>query len=514
MDEIASQLLAHIRAAWRYRWYAIVCAWAAAIMGAFAVYMIPAQYEASARVYVDTQSVLRPLLAGLAIQPNVEQMVVMMSRTLISRPNVERVISMADMDVKVTTPEEKEPLVTKLMRELTIRSTGYENLYTIAYTDREPQLAKRVVQSLLTIFVEGSLGNKRKDSESAQRFINEQLKTYNERLVKAEGAVTEFKRRNMHLIGDGKQNYYTRLAEAQSALSQADLDLREAETSRDAIKRQLEGESYPVLVDETPAADAPNAEIDNRLHALQQKLDGLRMTYTERHPDIISLTHMIAQLKEQKKREAKPVKPAAAGRKSQSQNDIAQQLTVSLTEAEAYLAAMRARVAEYQKRVNGLRAAANAIPQVEAEYTQLTRDYEVTKKNYDVLLAKLESAQISNNMESAGVMDFRVIDPPQVPSVPKAPNRPLLLSLALVFAIGCGGALSFVMSQVKPTFEEEETLGKFSELPVFGTVPIAWTDQQASKRRKSLFAFSLSFLSLLSAYGAVIAVLIFGAART
>jgi hypothetical protein len=70
------------------------------------------------------------------------------------------------------------------------------------------------------------------------------------------------------------------------------------------------------------------------------------------------------------------------------------------------------------------------------------------------------------------------------------------------------------MSQVKPTFQEEESLGKFSELPVFGTVPIGWTDQQARKRRKSLFAFALSFLSLLSAYGAVIAVLIFGAART
>lgn len=514
MREIATQLLAQVRAAWRYRWYAMACTWLVAVVGAIAVMKVPAQYEVSARVYVDTQSVLRPLLSGLAVQPNVEQMIVMMSRTLISRPNVDRVIRMSDMDIRLHTAEEREALITRLTRELTIRSAGAENLYTITYTDRDAQLAKRVVQSLLTIFVEGSLGNKRKDAESAQRFINEQLKTYNERLVAAENAVMEFKRQNMHMIGDGKQNYYTRLAEAQTALNQAALDLREAETSRDAIRRQLEGETYPVLVDETPRTEAAVSEIDGRLHALQQKLDGLRMTYTERHPDIIALTRMMDQLREQKERESRQKKPAAAAPKAQAHNLIAQQLTVSLTEAEAAVAAMRARTVEYEKRVNALRAAANAIPKIEADYTQLTRDYEVTKKNYDLLLSKLESAQISGNMESAGVIDFRVIDPPQAPTVPKAPNRPVLLTIALLFAIGCGGALAFVMSQTRPTFDDEARLREVSELPVFATVPIAWTPRQAGRRRKNRFAFALSFLSLLSAYAAVMAALMLNVART
>ena len=247
MDQLANQLLGQLRAAWRYRWHAIACAWIVAIIGTLIVLKVPARYEASARVYVDTQSVLRPLLAGLAVQPNVEQMVVMMSRTLISRPNVDRVITMADMDIKVATPEQREQVVTRLVRELTIKSAGSENLYTIAYTDHDPQLAKRVVQSLLTIFVEGSLGNKRKDADSARRFINEQLKTYNDRLVASENAMTEFKRRHMDIMGDGRQNYYTRLAEGQAALAQAALDLRESITSRDAIRRQLDGEEADAL---------------------------------------------------------------------------------------------------------------------------------------------------------------------------------------------------------------------------------------------------------------------------
>ena len=139
-------------------------------------------------------------LAGLAVQPNIDQMVAMMSRTLISRPNVEKVIRMADMDIKLKTNEEREARIAHLTRSLVIRSAGRENLYTIAYANPNPQEAKRVVQSLLTIFVEGSLGDKRKDSDTARRFLDEQLKVYSERLIAAENAVTEFKRKNLGLM--------------------------------------------------------------------------------------------------------------------------------------------------------------------------------------------------------------------------------------------------------------------------------------------------------------------------
>ena len=102
------------------------------------------------------------------------------------------------------------------------------------------------------------------------------------------------------------------------------------------------------------------------------------------------------------------------------------------------------RVAEYNERYTELQAAANALPQIEAEYTQLTRDYEVIKTRYDKLLERRESAQISGDMEASDVvMGFRVIDPPQVPLAPSAPNRPLLMSLVLLAALGGGFGTCF-----------------------------------------------------------------------
>ena len=506
MHELAELLLTHLKAIWRYRWYAVVSAWLIASGGWTVIYLIPDRYQAWARVYVDTQSMLRPLLSGLAVQPNVDQMVSMMSRTLVNRVNVEKVIRMTDLDVGLETPDDREKLIAHLSRELYIRSAGpgklNTNLYTIAYSDQNPDLAKRIVQSLLTIFMEGPTGDKRKDSDSARDFIDEQLKGYSEKLVAAENAVTEFKRRHQGLMPGEGRGYYARLSDARTALRQATLALREAENSRDAIKRQLAGDKSAMI--------GAYSELDARIRALEQKLDGLRLIYTELHPDIIAIVRIIAQLKEQKAVEDKMEKPPSAAR----QGPVYQQLTVALASAEANVAAMRARVTEYDIRYNELQAVAVALPQIEAEHAQLTRDYDVIKSRYDKLLERRESAQISGDVEASNaVLGFRVIDPPQVPQTPSAPNRPRLMSLVLLAAVGGGLGIAFLLSQLRPTFGDERRLREVSGMQVLGTIAMEWTDEQSRRRTRGLFAFVLSFLSLISAYAAIMASLMMTVSR-
>jgi len=317
----------------------------------------------------------------------------------------------------------------------------------------------------------------------------------------------------MGLMAGDKRDYYSRLVEAQTALSGATMELKEAEDSRDAIKKQLEGDTeFPSLLGDRSADEGGQPEIDARINALERQLDGLRLNFTEQHPDIVAIVRIIAQLQEQKKAEAKLRKPSL--RAAQAQDPVRQQLTVTLSSAEANVAAMKARVAEYSRRHNELKAAANAVPQVDAEYTQLTRDYEVTRKNYESLLSRRESAQISGDMESrASVMDFRVIDPPQVPSAPKAPNRLLLMSLVLLVALGGGLGVALLISQIRPTFNDERRLREVSGLQVLGTVVMAWTDAQKARRTRGLVALLVSFASLLSAYAAIMAALVLTASR-
>ena len=521
MHHLLEILRSRAASTWRYRWYAVAAAWVIGIAGWTAVSMMPDRYRATARVYVDTQSILRPLLAGLAMQPNTTQIVEMMSRTLISRPNLDRLIEMAGLEAGgAKSARAHEDTLTRLNRDLTITSTGAQNFYAISFTDSERQQSLRVVSSLLKIFEQG-LGEKRKDSDSARDFIDEQMKIYGERLTAAETAVTEFKRQNMGLMPGQGQNYFTRLAEAKTALNQARLELAEAEQGRDAVKRRFSSsEAPPSLIEERvaeqggPSLDiGTNPELDSRITALQQKLDTLRLTYTERHPDIAGLVSAIEQLKaqqqrerEQRLREARAKKSAPAVSRAQPQDPVHAQLAMSMAEYEASVASLQTRVREYERRYNELRAAANAVPQVEAAYTQLTRDYETIKKNYDQLAARRESAQLTGDVQSnANVMEFRVIDPPQVPARPDWPNRPLLLSGVLFLAIGGGIAIAFVISQLRPTIDSEHALRELSGLAVFGTVAMAWSGEEERRKRKGFVALFACSVGLLLAYFAVMA---------
>jgi polysaccharide chain length determinant protein (PEP-CTERM system associated) len=231
MDELIAQLLVYIKGVWKYRWVSVAVAWFVAILGWLFVYQMPDNYQASARIYVDTQSILRPLMAGMTVAPNPEQQVNIMSRTLISRPNVERIIRMVDLDLKVTSDSAKDRLVTSLMKDIKLASTGRDNIFTIAYDDKDPKLAKDIVQALLTIFVEGGLEGKRQDSTSALRFIDQQIAAYEEKLVAAEAALTAFKQKNLGLL-PGQGDYYTQLVASMEELEKAKLALVEAEQAR------------------------------------------------------------------------------------------------------------------------------------------------------------------------------------------------------------------------------------------------------------------------------------------
>ena len=278
MDEILNQISAISRGLWKHRWPGLLVSWVVGAIGAAVVLWVPDKYEASARIYVDTQSILKPLMSGLAVQPNIEQQVVMLSRTLISRPNVEKLIRMADLDLGSKSKDAQEDLVQQVTKSLQIRNTGRDNLYTLSYRDSVPDKAKRVVQSLVSIFVESSLGDSRKDSDSAKKFIDEQIKTYVAKLEEAESRLKEFKLRNIETqTADGK-DMSSRVSDITVQLNQARLELKEAENARDAAKKQLESEKSQhsnstsrSLIPET-AQSIATPEIDGRIDAQKRNL--------------------------------------------------------------------------------------------------------------------------------------------------------------------------------------------------------------------------------------------------
>lgn len=498
MNEAVQQVLGHARGVWRRRLLVLVIAWLISIVGWVWVYLLENQYRAQARVYVDTQSLLRPLLSGLAVQPNVGQQVALMTRTLMSRPNLEKVARMTDLDLRAKTTKQQEDLYKEMESRISFAGTDRENLYTIAYQHSNPDLAKRIVQSLLTIFTESSLGGTRKDLSTSQRFIDDQLKGYEAKLLEKEKALEEFKRRNVGSLPGQGGDYYAKVGEVNATLEQARFELEEAINRKKQLEMQLQDQEETVTssLPVTPTTTA----LDGRIAALQTQLDNLRLRYTDMHPEIARTKQLIARIEEQKKQEEKQVQ-AQSPSAVKAQNPIYQQLTIAIAEADANAASLRARVAQLQGKRSALVQAVDRIPQIEAEYTQLTRDYDVLRKNYAQLLDRRETASISSEVESkTDTVEFRVVDPPRVPNAPAWPNRPLFVSLVPMGGLGAGIALAFLMGQLRPTVESRRQIQELTQYPLLGMVTRVETDAVRRRARRLNLLYIGMVAALIGAY--------------
>jgi polysaccharide chain length determinant protein (PEP-CTERM system associated) len=519
MEELLNQVVAAAKGMWKYRWPGVAAAWLVGIAASVAVMRTPEWYEASARIFVDTQSILKPLMSGIAVQPNVDQQVTMLSRTLISRPNVEKLVRMADLDLKDGSARRQDERIEELMKDLKIQSVGRDNLYTLSYRDTDPEQAKRVVQSLVSIFVESSLGASRKDTDTAKVFINDQIKAYQTKLEEAEARLKDFRIRNAELQASDGRDAATRLADLAVQLDTARVQLREAEQGREAAKAALDAEksqgtnlATQSLLQES-ALSVATPEIDARIDAQKRNLDALLQRFTDQHPDVLAARRLVRDLEEQKKKEVAELRraalaaPAVGG--STGSSLAHQEMSRMLAAADIQVATLRARVSEYSARVEQARGKLKDAPRIEAEATQLNRDYAIHKKAYEDLVARRESAALSGNLENvSGLADFRLIDPPRVSPKPVAPNRTMLLALALVAALGAGIALALAASQLRPVFHRSAELYERFGLPLLGVVSLVQTADERRRERWDLLRFSAASVGLLASFGVGIGALV------
>lgn len=506
MDEILRQTIITLRGMWRYRWLGLASAWIVAIVAIVAIAFLPDRFEASARIYVNTASILKPLMSGLTVQPNDAQQIAMLSRSIISRPNVEKLVQTAGLDAGAKSKAEYERAVDGVIKRLKIDGGGRDNIYLLTYRDTNPATATKVVQVFSSMFIESGHGDKTSDTDAAKKFIDEQIATYEKKLQDAEVRLKEFKLRSLGMAAGEGGNYFARLAETAGLLERAQLDLREAENTRDAFKRGLANEE-PSSVAGAALPTVSNAmvsDVEARIDAQRRSLDGLLQKYTESHPDVVGVQRVIRELEQQRiqllaarRKEGAPAAPMSFGGGVRA----SEQLKVSLAQAEATVASLRARVAEYSGRHARLKAAATMVPQLEAEATQLNRDYEVNKKNYDSLVSKRESANISSDMQSvSGVADFRMIDPPRVSPGPVFPNRAILFPMAFFAAIVAGFAAAFIAREVRPAFYDGRALAEVTGLPILGTVSILTDDTRKKAARRSASKFFAGVGALIGTY--------------
>ena len=510
MDSVRTMLFQYLRAAWRRRWLGVVVAWLVCGIGWVGTYTIPNQFESNARLFVDADAILTPLLRGIAADSAPTTQLEILQRTLLSKPNLEKLISKTDLDLSLNGLSDRERMIGRLATEIKVVPQT-RNLFTISYRDKNPKLAHDVVQTLLTIFVESATGSNRTDMENARRFLERQIQSYEQQLRAAEKRRADFRVRYMEIMPSDMNPNVGALEGARARVTAISGTLQDAIIQRDSLRQEVEN-TPPMLVAEGGVFQpgGPGAAGRTQLQQAEETLRELLFKDTEQHPDVITQRKLIEYLKAHPPEGSLPVKVAgakgdepAAGMttpKRSVPNPVYDQLKISLIQSDTQVASLTRQRDEALKTQDRLEKISKEQPGLFAEYQNMDRDYTVLRRNYEELLGRLQSANIAQAADTqADKVKLQVIDPPEVPRIPAAPNRPLLVTGVLLGGLAIGLGMTILFGQLDRSFssvDELRTLG----LPVLGGISVLGM-APFRQRLMTALRFSAAIAVLVMVYG-------------
>jgi len=274
MLDLLKSYKTYLSGLWKYRVSGLVAMLITGVLGIIITVVLPGNYEATARAYVDTKSILQPLMQGMTVQPDMQGQIQMMARTLVSRPNLEAIVQATGMDHDVQTQKGREALMQTLEKNIQFKPAGGTNFYSIEYRNQSRETALKVVTMLLDLFVKSTRTGKTADTQQAVQFIDQEIAKARDLLLQTETALKEFKIKHIEVMPNLAQDYVARSADIQRELQTARLEYRQAVNSRTAIRTRLEAvpEYVPVGGGQ---ADGGGSETERRLESARKRLDDL-----------------------------------------------------------------------------------------------------------------------------------------------------------------------------------------------------------------------------------------------
>jgi len=511
MREIFRFIVSEIRGTWRYRWYTVFAAWAVCVVGWLLVLRMPDIYEARTQVFVDADSRLADVMNQVGATPGVGSQVFVVRQALLARPQLEYTAHATGLDKRATTVEEQEELIDDLLENIVVatgRSGEGRRLFTISFRDRDRAMAVSVVDTLLQTFVQDVLKLKDQGTEQATGYLQDQLEYYGELLSEAEQKLAQFKRQNVGLLPGESGGIFERLQIETIVLKDIRSNLQVELDGQIELRRQLAAEE-PYIPGATEVAGEMSlggTSSDQSIRDLEAQRSQLLLAYTERHPDVVAITEQLAQLYKKREEERTALAHSGSGIEgaANANNPVYQSVQIALNECGVRIAALRSQLSQQQRVVAELNNHINTIPEVEARYAELTRDYSQYQSLYDELLEQRERERLATAGKDRDLITFNITDPPAAGLEPIAPMRALFLAGILVVGLGIGTALAWIIHQFNPIFHDARSLSGFAHRPVLGVISMTWLERNRTARRLDVMCFAVAGMALMFVCGLLI----------
>jgi polysaccharide chain length determinant protein (PEP-CTERM system associated) len=482
----------------RRKWLALAVFTLTAAVGVTAALSLPAIYRATATVIVEQSR------TATAMPGELESRLQLISQEILSRARLEALISNLKLYPVLRQSAPMEAAVNQMRKDIHTESKlqpqpsgiGATIAFSISYRGPDPEVVAKVANTLASFYLEEDRKIRERQTGGAVRTLKAQLDEVKANLQEQELALGEFQDTHTGALPQESEANLANLDRVQGELRTAtDERLRAVDRRNELLKHLDEADAAPSV------ASAGPGPVATRLATKKAELADMRRRYSDKYPDIIRLKEEVAALELEKEAAQEPAPVAGGGATTAARvarlRDALRDVETEISRLRADEGRLRGEVAERIRRLE-------TAPRRQRGYQAITRDYQTTRDLYDSLRKRYEEAQLEEG-EGGGPTSspFRILDAAIVPNAPVAPNRLVLLFVALFGSLAMAAAAAWLADRLDTSLHTADDIRSFTRVPVLVSIPLIVTagDRRSRQRRVWLAAAGLLLALGVVAHG-------------
>lgn len=481
MDEPRFDPLDYVSVLNRRKWWFIVPVALSIVAGLALVWLLPRSYQATTRIGISSPRVTANLVGAAEIDRQERMRAV--TQQLLSRTVLERTARLEKLDqnrsVDAAVSELRGKISVALPDSLTPGRSGSQlspeqkaqlDTYLISIEDEHPEDAQRIANRLAQVFVEENNKSREIRAQDTSQFIEGELRASENRLNALEAKLRETKESFMGRLPEQTNANLAMVAALQRQLESSATMMRGEQDRLSMIDRQIESLEQGVDTQLGALRGTPSESAMSRVTSLRRELANARLTFTEKHPEIIRLKAELADA--EKAAEAEKSRPAADRMAILQASPEYRQLAkdreaarLRIAELQRQQKAASAQIAQYQSRVE-------TAPLVEQQMVSLQREYQLEREAYAGLMQKRQAALLNEELQrKQGGEQFAILVPASLPTEPTRPKPVRVMLMALVAGFALGGAGAVGREYLDRSVHDARALRDEFELPVLAEIP-------------------------------------------
>ncbi|MBU1191451.1 MAG: lipopolysaccharide biosynthesis protein [Gammaproteobacteria bacterium] len=533
-EEQTKNLQDYIAAFWRRR--AQITATFVVIfgIGLIVALALPPTYRSAATILIEEQQIPAELVQS-TVTSYASQRIQTISQRVMTRSNLMEIIDKFDLYTKERKRDTTEEVLFQMRDDIKLdmisaevvdprtgRPTAATIAFSLAFQGEQPAQVQKVANELTTLYLQENIKTRASKAQETLTFLTDESNRLNQKIADLEKKLAEFKEVHAGNLPDLQDLVRSQIDRTERDLSDTATQIRSLEDRKFYLEGQLgQLEPYGQDVNLSPEArlkalrtqytttasryspDHPDVtRLKREIESLEREtgnvssrdtlldqiasrnieLASVQDKYSDEHPDVVRIKREIAALEANL---AKAPANSSSDQRRNPDNPAYITLQAQLNSTDNEIRSLQTKRTDLEKKRTEYEQRLTTMPQVEGEYRNIARDLQNASTQYQEINAKRMQAQIAQQLETESKGErFTLIEPPVLPEEPIKPNRPAIVFLSLVLALGAGLGYAAVAESLDSTVRGAKGVLATLQVAPLAVIPYLASDRETAAQRK------------------------------